>query len=82
MTTFRFSRWDGSQQVFEIDEDDVLEMLSEDILAHGDVNRAIRDLFRRGIRDENNDRRTVGLRDLMERLRRQRQQQQEQRCPG
>ena len=75
MTTYyRYSRWDGSQQIFDMDEDDIMESLSDDIMAHGDVNRALRNLFQRGLRDEQGQR-IEGLRDLMERLRKQRQQQ-------
>ena len=73
MNTYRYSRWDGSQQVFELDEDSLMESLSDDILAHGDINRALRDLFQRGLRGEGQ--RLEGLRDIKERLRQQRQQQ-------
>ena len=74
MTTHRYSRWDGTQQVFELDEDSLIDSLSDDILAHGDINRALRNLFQRGVRGEQ-DERIEGLRDLMERLKQQRQQQ-------
>ena len=74
MTIYRYSRWDGTQKVFDMDEDDIMEAISDDILEHGDVNRALRNLFQRGTRDEQG-RPTGGLRDLMERLRQQRQQQ-------
>ena len=36
----RYSRWDGSQQLPAFDADDVLDALSDDILAEGDVRRA------------------------------------------
>ncbi len=74
MAIYRYSRWDGSQQIFEMDEDDILDSLSDDILNHGDLNRALRNMFQRGMRNQQGER-TPGLRDLMERLRRQRQQQ-------
>ena len=74
MTTYRYSRWDGSQHVFDQDEDDVMDSLADDILAHGDVDSALRNLSQRGMRGERGQR-IEGLRDLMERLRRQRQQQ-------
>ena len=74
MTKYRYSRWDGSQQVFEVDEDSLLGALSDDLLAHGDLDRALRDLFQRGIRGEDQERRMEGLRDLIERLKTQRQQ--------
>ena len=74
MTTYRYSRWDGSQQIFGIDEDDVMDSLADDMLSNGDLNRALRNLMQRGVRDENG-RQMPGLRDLQERLRKQRQQQ-------
>ena len=52
MTTYRYSRWDGSQQVFDMDEEDIMGSLSDDILAHDDINRALRNLFQRGLRDD------------------------------
>lgn len=75
MADYRYSRWDGTQQVFGLDEDDLLESLSGDIMAHGDVERALRDLFRRGVGDQHGDQRIEGLSELMERLRSKRRQQ-------
>ena len=74
MTTYRYSRWDDTQQLFDLDHEELMDSLSEDILAHGDINRALRNLFQRGIGDEKGQH-VEGLRDLRERLRRQRQQQ-------
>ncbi|MCH7746250.1 MAG: VWA domain-containing protein, partial [Chloroflexi bacterium] len=74
MATYKYSRWDGTQDWSDMDEDDILESLSEDILTHGDVNRALRNMFQRGM-DNDRGQRIDGLRDMMERLRQQRQQQ-------
>ena len=74
MTAYRYSRWDGTQDWSDLDEDDILEALSDDILTHGDVNRARRNRFQRGM-DNDRGQRIDGLRDMMERLRQQRQQQ-------
>ena len=73
MTTYRYSRWDGTQQVFDLDADDLIDSLSEDVLEHGDLERALRNMFQRGLDREGQ--RTEGLKDLLERLRKQRQQQ-------
>jgi uncharacterized protein with von Willebrand factor type A (vWA) domain len=51
-----------------------MEALSDDIMAHGDVNRALRNLFRQGMSD-NQGQRVEGMRQLRERLQQQRQQQ-------
>ena len=69
----RYSEWDGSQQPFEPDADALLEEMTDDVLRHGDVRRALRDLMQRGMPDDNGSS-TPGLRDLMDRLGRRRQQ--------
>ena len=74
MTTFRYYRWDGSQQIFDVDADDLFNSIADDILEHGDPNRALRSLFQRGVEDGQGQQ-SPGLRDLMERLRQQRQRQ-------
>ena len=74
MVRYKYSRWDGSQQVFDPDHDQIIEELSDDVLAHGDVMRALREMFQRGMGDQKQER-IQGLRELMERLKEQRQQQ-------
>ena len=74
MVSYRYSHWDGSQNPFDLDEEDVLEALSEDIMNHGDVNRAMRNLMRQGMSGDQGQRIT-GLRELRERLSRLQQQQ-------
>ena len=74
MTIFRYSRWDGSQQLPAFDADDVLDALSDDILAEGDVRRALQRLMQRGIKGTRGGD-IPGLRKIMERLRAQRQAQ-------
>ena len=72
MARYRYSRWDGSQEVEGLDEDRILESLSDELLTHGDLERALRNMLYRGLRSE--DQRILGLRDLIERIRQQRQQ--------
>lgn len=74
MVRFRYSRWDGTQEPFGPDADDLLSQLSENLFEHGDMERALRDLFRRGPRMQNGMR-SPGLQDLMERLRQRRNEQ-------
>ena len=75
--TYRYSQWDGSQQIFELDADKLMDLLSEDILNQGDVMQALRDLLRKGMQDQDG-RQMPGLRDLMEQLKNQRRQQLQQ----
>ena len=72
MVRYRYSRWDGTQQVSLFDNDDLLEHLSEDILAGHDVEQALRGLLQRGIEGGDQDQRIEGLHELMERVREQR----------
>ena len=74
MTILRYSQWDGSQRIFDLDEDRIMKELSDDLLYHGDLNRALRRLLQRGL-DGSGDQNLPGMRDLMEKLRRQRQEQ-------
>ncbi len=69
----RYARWDGTQQVFELDDEKLMEELSEDLMAHGDVGRALRNLLQRGVRGQEGDN-LEGLRKLMERVRQRRQE--------
>lgn len=70
---FTYSRWDGTQQGFELDADGLLDSLTDDLLYHGDVNTALRRLMQEGMRDLNGER-LAGLRELMEKLRARRQE--------
>ena len=77
MIGYRYSRWDGTQHPFDFDEDDILDALSDDIMEHGDVNRAMRNLMRSGMSGEQGQRIT-GLRELRERLKRLQEQKLQQ----
>jgi uncharacterized protein with von Willebrand factor type A (vWA) domain len=68
---FRYSRWDGTQRL-DFDADELLDALADDILRQGDPARALRRLVQQGF-PGTDGRRLPGLRDLLERLRRQRQ---------
>ncbi|HEX2142486.1 MAG TPA: VWA domain-containing protein [Candidatus Limnocylindria bacterium] len=71
MSTYRYARWDGSQQVSPFDADDILDAMSEDILAEGDVRRALQRLMQRGLRGTRGGD-VPGLRRIAERLRERR----------
>ena len=70
----RFSRWDGSQQVADLDADEILDAMSDDVMAEGDLAEALRRLMERGWRTGDPTRGDLaGLRDLMDRLERRRE---------
>ena len=70
---FRYSRWDGTQKGFELDAFDVMSELTDDLLYHGDPNSALRRLMQEGFDDRNGDR-VQGLREMLEKLRQEREQ--------
>ena len=71
----RFSRWDGSQVVPDLGADEIMEALSDDVMAEGDLAEALRRLMERGWRTGDPTRPDLaGLRDLMDRLERRREQ--------
>ncbi|HET7520182.1 MAG TPA: VWA domain-containing protein, partial [Candidatus Limnocylindria bacterium] len=77
MTRYRYTRWDGSQQLPPFDADDVLEAMSEDILADGDVRRALQRLMQRGFRGTRGGD-VPGLRRIADRLRQRRAEELQQ----
>jgi len=73
---YRYARWDGSQRLPDLSADEVLDALSDDLMAEGDLTEALRRLFERGMnrpRGEQGDS-IPGLRDLLERLAQRRQE--------
>ena len=71
----RYSRWDGSQRIADLDPDEIMDALSEDVMAEGDLAEALRRLMDRGWRTGDPTRSDLaGLRDLMDRLERRREE--------
>ncbi len=73
VSRFRYSEWDGSQEIPSLDPDDILNSLTDDLMNFGDLEQALRNLMQRGMRDATGDR-AQGLRDLLQQLRQQRRQ--------
>ena len=70
----RYSRWDGRQTIADLDADEVLDALADDVMADGDLGEALRRLMERGWRTGDPTRGDMaGLRDLMDRLERERE---------
>ncbi|MDQ2906909.1 MAG: VWA domain-containing protein [Chloroflexota bacterium] len=68
---YGYTRWDGTQRIEGLDADDVLNALSDDYMENGDLQKALKRLMQEGVRGEDG-RRNMGLRELMDRLRNQR----------
>jgi uncharacterized protein with von Willebrand factor type A (vWA) domain len=71
VNSFHYSRWDGTQEGFVIDEDQILEEISNDFLSSGDLHRALAKLMQRGFQSRSGER-TRGLWDMISQLREQR----------
>ncbi len=67
----RYSRWDGSQNHREIDPEEVVDALSDDLLQHGDLQRALRNLSHHGFNGKSGYE-MRGLQDMRAGLQRQR----------
>jgi uncharacterized protein with von Willebrand factor type A (vWA) domain len=74
MAVYRYSEWDGTQELFDLDADRLMGELERHLLAYGDLSYALRLLQHSGIRDSQG-RRLPSLQQLLNRLRQQRQQQ-------
>ncbi|HEY3115969.1 MAG TPA: VWA domain-containing protein [Chloroflexota bacterium] len=70
---YRYSRWDGTQTILPFDPDEVIDSLADELLGDGDVRSALQRILQRGFQPNSGDR-TMGLQQLLERLRQQRQQ--------
>jgi uncharacterized protein with von Willebrand factor type A (vWA) domain len=71
---FRYSRWDGTQRLDDLDSESVLDALSDDYMKYGDLRQALNRMMQQGFTSRNGEHR-MGLRDMMERLKQMRQQQ-------
>ena len=69
----RYSRWDGTQAVPDLDADDVLDEIADDVLGYGDLKSALQRLLQQGMRPPDGAR-MPGLKDLLDKLRAQKQQ--------
>jgi uncharacterized protein with von Willebrand factor type A (vWA) domain len=74
---YRYTEWDGTQEIPRLDADEVLEALSDDLMNFGDLQHALRNLMQRGMRMPQGGR-MEGLRDLLQQLRQQRRQRLDQ----
>jgi uncharacterized protein with von Willebrand factor type A (vWA) domain len=71
---YGYSRWDGTQRIEGFDADEILDALSDDYMEDGNLQQALKRLMQEGMRAEDG-RRTMGLREMMERMRNMRNQQ-------
>jgi len=66
---FRYSRWDGTQRMDDLDAGDILDALSDDLMNYGDLNGALQRLLRWGSPN------MPGLEQLLKQLREERERE-------
>lgn len=71
---YGYSHWDGTQRIEGFDADDILNALSDDYLEEGNLQQALKRLMQEGVQSEDG-RRTMGLQEMLERMRNMRQEQ-------
>jgi len=71
---YRYSRWDGTQEINPFDADAIMDAISDDMLSDGDLTRALQRLFRWGAQQPDGTQ-MPGMRELMERIKRMRQRE-------
>ncbi len=71
---YRYARWDGRQRIADVSADELLDALSDDMMAGEDLPEALRRLLQRGyrLRSGTGEDHIPGLQELMERLERER----------
>ena len=74
---FQYSAWDGTQAGFEYDADSLFSELTDDLLYHGDLNAALRRMMQQGMQDKDGNR-LQGLREMLDKLRKERAERLEQ----
>ncbi|MFC1942982.1 VWA domain-containing protein [Chloroflexota bacterium] len=74
MSIYRYSEWDGSQELFGPDADELMDELGRNLMSYGDVSYALRLMQRGGISDSQG-RRLPGIQELLQRLRQRKQNQ-------
>ncbi|MPZ15330.1 MAG: VWA domain-containing protein [Chloroflexi bacterium] len=74
MRFYRYSRWDGTQELDPFTATDLMDFLADRLLDDRDLSSAMREMLQRGAQISP-QRRMSGLRDLLERLRQSRQEQ-------
>jgi len=74
VSQYRYSEWDGSQDIFDPDADELIDELGRNLMAHGDMSAAMHQMQRDGIKGRQG-RRLPGIQELLQQLRQRRQSQ-------
>jgi uncharacterized protein with von Willebrand factor type A (vWA) domain len=72
LNIYRYSRWDGTQQIDPFTPEEAMDFIAEHVLDEGDLRSALRRMLQRGVTSPQG-RRMEGLQDLLDRLRKARE---------
>jgi len=73
MIRYRYSQWDGTQEIPDLNPEELFDALSDRLSYDGDVFRALQRLFRFGL-EGGMGQRLEGMQDLLQQLRALRRQ--------
>ena len=73
MRSYRYSRWDGTQESLPVDGEDLMDAMADDLASHGDFRQALRNLMQRGMEGRMGSG-FEGIREMIERLKQQSQE--------
>ena len=74
MSIYRYSEWDGGQDLVDPDAAELMDELGCNLMSNGDLSEALRLMQHGGLRDSQG-RQLPSMQELLQRLRQQRQQQ-------
>ncbi len=73
MKSYRYSEWDGTQNIPELDKDELMDELAKGLMQDGNLSYSLWKMQRQGFQGQG--RRLPGLQELLQRLRRAKQRQ-------
>ncbi len=74
MRIYRYSEWDESQDLFDLDKDELMDELEQNLMSYGDLSYALWKMQHDGIRG-GEGKQLSGIQELLQRLRQRRQDQ-------
>ena len=74
MSVYRYSEWDGTQEGFDLNPDELMDELGQKLMSRGDLADALRMMQQGGLRDAQG-RRLPSVQELLQRLRQRKQEQ-------
>ena len=70
---YKYSQWDGSQEIPDFDPESLMDQLSENLMSYSDLQYSLRMMFQGGFQSDQS--RMPGIQDLLQKLRTQRREQ-------